>query len=1076
MNNHPPTSSFYKGPTLPTHTTEPQAPTGVPPTLPAHSSAPAPMDFSSGTNNSGGAPPTLIARPKPKGTPPGLKRVSGTRENESSSLSPPDAIGVQPGSPFDVGTESPIAEMPVFDSQSPLRPGHSVIEQQLQPGQEVGELIEFEANGQRRRGRRFVILASLGKGAYGQVYRASDRKVPRYGTPPYLQVAIKVLRLDTGADEAEVRALASLSNPHVVKILGHSTLDAPEAFAGALYIVMEWIEGESLDETLMKQARPVSPAWLLEAIRQISAGMAAVHRLSIVHRDPKLANIQVDSANGAMKLIDFGLACRTYRSTLNPSGRPEPFRDGIAGTPGYIPPDIWLRGFDEHLPVTFRQDLFALAVIIYQMIVGADAHPLGLGDAYKLSSRSPAKTESEPNSRASVLSPEDKQVFAARTAACAYVPIPKAAITDDWLRQRCDELIQRALDMPRYKDMPKNKLRSFDSAGQLHQAVVDLVDSYNSRRLRREIWKWVGAVTLMVLIGASFGGRIYLHDDRAQKQRATACEQARRLTEALPSKNRLRNEVRDLRAQMTKGVGSLQESLWSLAESLWFGGSDTPSRAGTDVIDVVAHSQIQQRILIRRGEHAELWKSDGTWSVVSKLLLPPQSDSLPSNPSVIGAIFVPQSSWLVTWHNNGPYHQRIARWNSSNGQFDRWLIRGAPKDRGKAAALTRRQLGESVEHVLATPDGARLFALTAEGNVWVWQEGSDFSLLPGVDFRVLSMSISPSGRTLALAGMQGRMQLWEMPPAGALVQPIGNCTLVPKVTSAPMGAEKAALPELRHIAFDGTGQRVAIASGGWNTWVLSVQAPLGAQTATCGGVQLNECPNAATQRRPSGCPKISALSFLPKQDALLVGRSDGRITRWSLDAAEASSQSLDARHEGPVDDLAVLHNGLVLSAASDAVRAWDVLDQRPLWSRAKPQRAEAKNTAGLRARLYPRASSRDGNAMFVRLDEGWLRLDGAVESSAQTQAVPSLAQSSGCDPIALLRQTHVEPTTSDAATTCQETQLDGNARACLQLACQRAHDGDREVAACQRSLTSPSGEAQSAGSGFSCMPRIGAGL
>lgn len=1043
----------YDGPTISPRCFG-SAPQGaVPPTLPANRTPGASRTGPSESNPAGEAPPTLSARKKPK---PG--HVVGPRGEE-----PLPAPAFEPGSQEDHILEAPAHYNLGSDSKSPLRPGHSVLEQQLYPGDEIGEFIEYQAQGQRRFGRRYVIRERRGSGAYGQVCLGSDRKVPRYGKPPYLQVAIKVIRLEAGPDDAEVKALATLSNPHVVKVLDHSTLDTPTELAGALCIIMEWVEGQSLCETLEKIQAPVSPAWLLQSIREIAAGTAAVHALRMAHRDLKLDNIQVDSTNGAMKLIDFGLACLMDRPTSISSGGTASFRDKIAGTPGYIPPDIWLYGFDEALPVTFRQDLFALAVIFYQMIVGANAHPLGLGDAYKLPSRVAAQSSPDRTSRAPVLSEKDKQKFAARVASCAYIPIPREAMPDDWLRQRLDELIQRALDMAWYKDVPPSKLKPFDSAEGLHRSIRALIEQYKKRRQHRAIWMWAGAVALGISVVSLVSGRMYLVDDRAQNRRDAACKQTHKTTQTLPSVKRLKEEVTELQERMNNGAATLREDLWNLAESMWFGGPDTPAMVGIDVSDVVAYSPTQKLILIRRGEQAELWKSGNEWNLVGKLQLSEKGESLPVNPSIAGALFVPDSPWLVTWHDREPYNKRVARWNSKTGQFDGWLMQGAAPGRAKSSTRPRPQLGEAIEQMIATPDGTRLFARTHDRHVWAWQENTGFSALSGVDFAVHSMALSPNGRTLALAGENGRVQLWLVSPKEVGVQAAGSCTLVRQGAYTLKSGGKPEIPDmLRHIAFDAEGKRVAIASTGWNTWILSVGSVTEEPVAGCGAVQLSECPRAAKERHPIGCPKVSALSFLREQDVILIGRNDGVITRWRLDDGEPMSQPLDAKHTAAIDDLAVLGSRLVISTGNDAVRGWDAVDQKPLWRRTKPLSAAASPSSGLRTRLYPRTVAQDGDAVLVRLSDGWLRLDGAegtkgIANGAASPAPVPLPKKDTCNPMALLRRTYVEPTTRGAssakgADTCQETQLDANAKACWNLACQRIYEEASEISACQQVL------------------------
>src|SRR5215472_12695248 len=172
----------------------------------------------------------------------------------------------------------------------------------------------------------YEILAPIGAGGMGEVYRARDTKLER-------DVAIKVLPSALAQDherlarfEREAKVLASLNHPNIAQIYGVEQ--------GAL--VMELVEGENL-------YGPVPLATALQYARQIADALEAAHEKGIVHRDLKPANIMITPA-GLAKVLDFGLAAVTpAASDANPANSPTMTMASqagtIMGTAGYMSPE-----------------------------------------------------------------------------------------------------------------------------------------------------------------------------------------------------------------------------------------------------------------------------------------------------------------------------------------------------------------------------------------------------------------------------------------------------------------------------------------------------------------------------------------------------------------------------------------------------------------------------------------------------------------------------------------------------------------------------------------------------------------
>src|SRR5687767_7676122 len=159
----------------------------------------------------------------------------------------------------------------------------------------------------------YEILAAIGAGGMGEVYRARDTKLDR-------DVAIKVLPDAFAADpdrmarfEREAKTLASLNHPHIAAIY------AVEKSSGHHAIVMELVEGDELSQRIADGAMPVDEA--LPIAKQIAEALEAAHEQGIIHRDLKPANIKV-RPDGTVKVLDFGLAKLNDPNASNVSNGP----------------------------------------------------------------------------------------------------------------------------------------------------------------------------------------------------------------------------------------------------------------------------------------------------------------------------------------------------------------------------------------------------------------------------------------------------------------------------------------------------------------------------------------------------------------------------------------------------------------------------------------------------------------------------------------------------------------------------------------------------------------------------------
>ena len=208
----------------------------------------------------------------------------------------------------------------------------------------------------------YEIVAQIGAGGMGEVYRARDTRLGR-------DVAIKVLPAEFAEDperlkrfEREARATAALSHPNILDVHDVGT------FEGVPYLVEELLEGESLKERLEPGALGVG-----EAVRialEVARGLAAAHGKGIVHRDLKPGNVFLTS-DGRVKVLDFGLAKLVgtvplgEAETLTQAPSATTGFGSVMGTVAYMAPEQ-ARG----QPVDMRTDVFAFGVVLYEMLVG----------------------------------------------------------------------------------------------------------------------------------------------------------------------------------------------------------------------------------------------------------------------------------------------------------------------------------------------------------------------------------------------------------------------------------------------------------------------------------------------------------------------------------------------------------------------------------------------------------------------------------------------------------------------------------------------------------------------------------
>jgi serine/threonine protein kinase/ribosomal protein L40E len=275
---------------------------------------------------------------------------------------------------------------------------------------------------------RYKLEKRLGRGAMGQVYLARDENIGK-------MVAVKTVRQDIlNSDdlqegeaiarfEREARAAASIRHPHCVDVSDFGKTDE-----GVFYLVMEYVEGETLHRLLRREGT-LTVKRAVNLLKQIAEGVDAAHEAGILHRDLKPANIFImkkrGSDDGFIKVGDFGLAKIVSQTVTDISSNATPSSRGIIGTPEFMSPEQ----MQPELGVDVRADVYALGTIAYLMLGGKTPFT---GDMMQLVMQ---KIMHTPPALATLRTDIPSSVERAIMHALEREPIKRSATVAEWIEE-----------------------------------------------------------------------------------------------------------------------------------------------------------------------------------------------------------------------------------------------------------------------------------------------------------------------------------------------------------------------------------------------------------------------------------------------------------------------------------------------------------------------------------------------------------------------------------------------------------------------------------------------------------------
>jgi len=313
----------------------------------------------------------------------------------------------------------------------------------------------------------YEILAPLGAGGMGEVYRARDTRLDR-------TVAVKILRRHLSSNPQflerfgrEAQVIASLSHPHICTLhdVGHQD--------GIDFLVMELIEGESLRALMNRGTIPLRK--VVDIAVQIADGMATAHTAGITHRDLKPENVMVTKV-GRVKILDFGLA----RQMATEQGTPtmhDTQPGTVMGTVNYMSPEQ-----ASGLPVDYRSDQFAFGLILYELVSGKRAF----------------QRESKAQTLAAIISEEPPPIE-------AKLPPPLR-----WMIERCMAK-EPALRYESSRDLYYDLRALYDHFSEAY--TIASIESIKGTPTRGRLWKWI-AIPACLLLAAMIA--LFLRRDIGQ--------------------------------------------------------------------------------------------------------------------------------------------------------------------------------------------------------------------------------------------------------------------------------------------------------------------------------------------------------------------------------------------------------------------------------------------------------------------------------------------------------------------------------------------------------------------------------
>ncbi len=277
----------------------------------------------------------------------------------------------------------------------------------------------------------YKIVSVLGEGGMGIVYKALDMKLERF-------VALKILSAQSAGNpqfierfKREARNQAKLTHPNIVPVYGFTDEN------GVLGIVMEYVEGETLEKIIYRKKR-LDPAESLNIMKQILSGVGYAHSKGFIHRDIKPSNIIINK-EGSVKIMDFGISKSMFDKGITKTGTK-------IGTILYMSPEQ-IRAEEP----TRQSDIYSIGVTFYEMLLGKT--PFDFGTEYEIMEAHLKKNPGRVSGNLDSIPPEIDKIV---SKALEKLPVKRYATCEEFLED-VDDLSQRMQKGSPLKNKVKDK-------------------------------------------------------------------------------------------------------------------------------------------------------------------------------------------------------------------------------------------------------------------------------------------------------------------------------------------------------------------------------------------------------------------------------------------------------------------------------------------------------------------------------------------------------------------------------------------------------------------------------------------